>query len=88
MWNCRELRRKAALFPKEAMPLTLGQGAVIEHLPFAISEQLQPQEPTSSLENEAKPSLSGILKGQPKTLLYIPSSNEVMEAAKSAAQLH
>jgi len=80
------LRRKAALFPKDARPLILGQGGVMEHLPYTLSEHMMQGEAASSLENEARPSLSGLLKGRPKTLLYIPSSNEIMEHAKTAAQ--
>jgi hypothetical protein len=84
--NCRELRRKAALFPKEAMPLTLGEGGVMEHIPAALSEQVAQAEAASGLDAESKPSLASLLKGRPKTLLYVPSSNEIMEHAKAAAQ--
>jgi hypothetical protein len=37
--NCRELRRKAALFPRDAMPLSVADASgnqIQEHLPYAL----------------------------------------------------
>ena len=58
----------------------------MEHLPYALWEHAPQGKAACSLENEPKPSLSGLLKGRQKTLLYIPSNNEIMEHAKVSVQ--
>ena len=36
---CRELRRKALLFPKDPKTLIIGQGIIPEHIPGALLEE-------------------------------------------------
>ena len=68
---CRELRRKAILFPTEYKPLKMGQGILPELLPGDL------------LEPEEEPKLADLINGKCKNLFYIPSSTEIMVATKS-----
>lgn len=80
---CQELRWAAHLFPKEPKLLTIGQTQVqiIERLPWALAE---PPVEEAAADAPAKPALAQLLQGRPKTLLYVPSSSEIMEHAKAA----
>lgn len=78
---CRELRRKAYLFPKEPSLFTVGLGFP-EHLPAALFGAKEESEGSGSPKGESY-SLSQLLNGRPKTLFYIPTGGEIMEATQN-----
>ena len=78
---CRELRRKAYLFPKEPALFSVGLGFP-EHLPAALTSGKEETDGSASPAGETY-SLSQLLAGRPKTLFYIPTGGEIMEATQN-----
>ena len=79
--SCRELRRKAFLFPREPALFTVGLGFP-EHLPAALVGAKEETDGSGSPAGESY-SLSQLLGGRPKTLFYIPTGGEIMEATQN-----
>lgn len=76
--TCKELRRKAQLFPREIHLFKHGKMEIIEHLAFKLAQNYK-EDPTPEPD---RPRLTDYLKGEPKnTLLFIPSSSEIMAHA-------
>lgn len=76
--TCKELRKKAQLFPREMHLFKHGKMDLVEHLSDALCKNFQ-DDPLNTLPSEM-PKFENYLNGEERNnMLFVPSSFEIME---------